>query len=85
MKKRMISKETIKVGKKSYTEEKYWPMFPSDRIITTRKRKITMGDIFNVCEFVLISAAGFFLLKFMFDFGSAMEAWSELDKLMRGY
>ena len=85
MKKRMISKETIKVGKKSYTEEKYWPMFPSDRIITTRKRKITMGDIFNVCEFVLISAAGFFLLKFMFDFGAAMEAWSELDKLMRGY
>jgi len=85
MKKRMISKETIKVGKKSYTEEKYWPMFPSDRIITTRMRKITMGDIFNVCEFVLISAAGFFLLKFMFDFGSAMEAWSELDKLMRGY
>lgn len=81
----MISKETIKVGKKSYTEEKYWPMFPSDRIITTRMRKITMGDIFNVCEFVLISAAGFFLLKFMFDFGSAMEAWSELDKLMRGY
>jgi len=85
MKKRMISKETIKVGKKSYTEEKYWPMFPSDRIITTRMRKITMGDIFNVCEFVLISAAGFFLLKFMFDFGAAMEAWSELDKLMRGY
>ena len=81
----MISKETIKVGKKSYTEEKYWPMFPSDRIITTRMRKITMGDIFNVCEFVLISAAGFFLLKFMFDFGAAMEAWSELDKLMRGY
>ena len=49
-------------------------MFPSDRIITTRTRKITMGDVFNVCEFVLISAAGFFLLKFMFDFGAAMEA-----------
>ena len=44
-----------------------------------------MGDVFNVCEFVLISAAGFFLLKFMYDFGAAMEAWSELDKLMRGY
>ena len=85
MKKRMISKETIKVGKKSYTEEKYWPMFPSDRIITTRMRKITMGDIFNVLEIALISWAGFFLLKFMFDFGAAMEAWSELDKLMRGY
>ena len=44
-----------------------------------------MGDVFNVCEFVLISAAGFFLLKFMFDFGAAMEAWSELDTLLRGY
>ena len=85
MKKRMISKETIKVGKKSYKEEKYWPMFPSDRIITTSMRKITMGDIFNVLEIALISWAGFFLLKFMFDFGAAMEAWSELDKLMRGY
>jgi|TARA_R110001606_G_scaffold252868_1_gene400620 hypothetical protein len=85
MKKRVISKNTIKVGKKSYTEEKYWAMFPSDRIITTRTRKITMGDVFNVCEFVLISAAGFFLLKFMFDFGAAMEAWSELDTLLRGY
>ena len=85
MKKRVISKETIKVGNKHYTEEKYHPLFPSDRIITTRKRKITMGDIFNVCEFVLISAAGFFLLKFMFDFGAAMEAWSELDTLLRGY
>ena len=42
-------------------------------------------NVFNVCEFVLISAAGFFLLKFMFDFGAAMEAWSELDTLLRGY
>ena len=44
-----------------------------------------MGDVFNVCEFVLISAAGFFLLKIMFGFANGMEAWSELDKLMRGY
>jgi len=85
MKKRVISKETVKVGNKHYTEEKYYPLFPSDRIITTRTRKITMTDVFNVCEFILISAAGFFLLKFMFDFGNALEAWSELDKLMRGY
>ena len=63
MKKRVISKNTIKVGKKSYTEEKYWARLPSDRIITTRTRKITMGDVFNVWEFVLLSAAGFFLLK----------------------
>ena len=85
MKKRVISKNTIKVGKKSYTEEKYWAMFPSDRIITARTRKLTMEDFFNVGEVVLILLAGFFLLKFMFDFGAAMEAWSELDTLMRGY
>ena len=79
------SKEAMYRFSEYYTEEKYWARFPSDRIITTRTRKITMGDVFNVCEFVLISAAGFFLLKFMYDFGAAMEAWSELDKLMRGY
>ena len=45
----------------------------------------TMEDFFNVGEVVLILLAGFFLLKFMFDFGAAMEAWSELDTLMRGY
>jgi hypothetical protein len=40
--KRVISKKTIKVGKKYYTEEKYWALFPSDRIITTRTRRIMM-------------------------------------------
>ena len=85
MNKRVISKETIKVGKKHYTEEKYWAMFPSDRIITTRTRKLTMEDFFNVGEVVLILLAGFFLLKIMFGFANGMEAWSELDKLMRGY
>ena len=85
MKKRVISKNTIKVGKKSYTEEKYWAMFPSDRIITARTRKLTMEDFFNVGEVVLILLAGIFLLKIMFDFGMAMEAWSELDTIMRGY
>ena len=85
MKKRVISKNTIKVGKKSYTEEKYWAMFPSDRIITTRTRKLTMEDFFNVGELILILLAGFFLLKIMFGFATGMEAWSELDKLMRGY
>ena len=83
--KKVISKNTIKVGKKYYTEEKYWARLPSDRIITTRTRKITMGDVFNVGEFVLILLAGFFLLKIMFGFANGMEAWSELDKLMRGY
>ena len=83
--KKVISKNTIKVGDKHYTEEKYWARFPSDRIITTRTRKLTMEDFFNVGEFILILLAGFFLLKFMYDFGAAMEAWSELDKLMRGY
>ena len=47
MKKNVISKKTIKVGKKHYTEEKYWAMFPSDRIITARTRKLTMEDFFN--------------------------------------
>ena len=38
--KKVKSKKTIKVGKKYYTEEKYWARFPSDRIITTRTRQI---------------------------------------------
>ena len=85
MKKNVISKKTIKVGNKHYTEEKYRPMFPSDRIITTRTRKLTMEDFFNVGELVLILLAGFFLLKIMFGFANGMEAWSELDTIMRGY
>jgi hypothetical protein len=85
MKKNVISKKIIKVGNKHYTEEKYHPLFPSDRIITARTRKFTMEDFFNVGEFVLILLAGFFLLKIMFGFAHGMEAWSELDKLMRGY
>ena len=83
--KKVISKNTIKVGDKHYTEEKYWARFPSDRIITTRTRKLTMEDFFNVGEFILILLAGFFLLKIMFGFANGMEAWAELDKLMRGY
>ena len=85
MKKNVISKKIIKVGNKHYTEEKYHPLFPSDRIITARTRKFTMEDFFNVGEFVLILLAGFFLLKIMFGFAHGMGAWSELDKLMRGY
>ena len=85
MKKNVISKRTIKVGNKYYTEEKYRPMFPSDRIITARTRKLTMEDFFNVGEVALLLLAGIFLLKIMFDFGMAMEAWSELDTIMRGY
>ena len=85
MKKNVISKKTIKVGNKNYTEEKYWAMFPSDRIITARTRKFTMEDFFNVGEFVMIMLAGFFLLKILFGFANAMEAWSELDTIMRGY
>ena len=85
MKKRVISKNTIKVGKKSYTEEKYWAMFPSDRIITARTRKLTMEDFFNVGEFILILLAGFLLLKILFDFSTGMQALSELDTLLRGY
>ena len=85
MKKNVISKKTIKVGNKYYTEEKYRPMFPSDRIITARTRKLTMEDFFYVGEVALLLLAGIFLLKIMFDFGMAMEARSELDTIMRGY
>tara|TARA_B100001559_G_C15928376_1_gene361982 strand:- start:4 stop:258 length:255 start_codon:yes stop_codon:yes gene_type:complete len=83
--KKVISKNTIKVGDKHYTEEKYWARFPSDRIITTRTRKLTMEDFFNVGELVLILLAGFFLLKILFGFANGMEALSELDTLLRGY
>ena len=85
MKKNVISKKTIKVGNKHYTEEKYWAMFPSDRIITARTRKLTMEDFFNVGEFILILLAGFLLLKILFDFSTGMQALSELDTLLRGY
>ena len=85
MKKRVISKDNIKVGDKHYTEEKYWAMFPSDRIITARTRKFTLEDFFNVGEVVMILLAGFFLLKIMFGFANGMEALSELDTLLRGY
>ena len=85
MKKNVISKKTIKVGNKYYTEEKYRPMFPSDRIITTRTRKLTMEDFFNVGEFVLILLTGFFLLNFLYDFANGMQTLSEIDKVIRGY
>ena len=50
MKKRVISKKTIRVGKKYYTEEKYWPLFPSDRIITTRTRQILPRTLYNLLD-----------------------------------
>jgi len=83
--KKVISKNTIKVGNKHYTEEKYWARLPSDRIITTRTRKLTMEDFFNVGEIILILLAGFLLLKILFDFSTGMQALSELDTLLRGY
>tara|TARA_A100001515_G_scaffold16453_1_gene12007 strand:- start:227 stop:433 length:207 start_codon:yes stop_codon:yes gene_type:complete len=63
--------------------EKHWAS--PTRIITTKKYKLTMEDVFNVGELVLILLAGFFLLKIMFGFANGMEAWAELDTLMRGY
>ena len=45
----------------------------------------TVIKIFDVVEMVLILTAGFFLLKIMFGFSLGMEAWAELDNLMRGY
>jgi hypothetical protein len=40
MNKKMISKEVIMKDGKHYVEEKYWSLFPSDRIITMRRRKL---------------------------------------------
>ena len=40
MKNRMISEKIVKKDGKSYIEEKYWALFPSDRIITMRRRKL---------------------------------------------
>ena len=40
MNKRTISKEVIMKDGKPYVEEKYWALFPSDRIITMRRRKL---------------------------------------------
>ena len=40
MNKRMISKEVVIKDGKPYVEEKYWARFPSDRIITMRRRKL---------------------------------------------
>ena len=85
MKKNVISKKTIKVGNKHYTEEKYHPLFPSDRIITTKSYKPTFKDILNILELVALTWIGFFLMKFLFDFAAGMEALSEIDKVIRGY
>ena len=65
MKKRMISKKIIKVGKKHYTEEKYWAMFPSDRIITTRTRKIIIPQWMSVVLLTLVLLLLFSIGKFI--------------------
>tara|TARA_Y100000590_G_C15134297_1_gene793679 strand:+ start:445 stop:588 length:144 start_codon:yes stop_codon:yes gene_type:complete len=46
------------------------------------KHKI-VKQIFDVVELALISWIGFFLMKFMYDFSKAMEAWSELHRLLQ--
>ena len=48
--KRVISKNTIKVGNKYYTEEKYWARCPSDRIITTRTRQILPRWVYRLIK-----------------------------------
>jgi hypothetical protein len=65
MKKRIISKKIIKVGKKHYTEEKYWALFPSDRIITTRTRKIIIPQWMSVVLLTLVLLALFSIGKFI--------------------
>jgi hypothetical protein len=63
--------------------EKHWGF--TDRLITTRKLKITLKDIYNVLELVLISWVGFGLLWFLFKFSSAMNSWNDLHNMMLGY
>tara|TARA_Y100001937_G_C6921178_1_gene241826 strand:+ start:290 stop:490 length:201 start_codon:yes stop_codon:yes gene_type:complete len=64
MKKRIISKKTIKDGKKYYTEEKYWALFPSDRIITTRTRKIMIPQWMSLILLTFVLLALFSIGKF---------------------
>ncbi len=45
----------------------------------------TVIKLFDIVEILLILTAGFFLLKIMFGFSMGMEAWVELDNLIRGY
>ena len=65
MKKNVISKKTVKVGNKHYTEEKYWALFPSDRIITTRTRKIIIPQWMSVVLLTLVLLALFSIGKFI--------------------
>ena len=63
--------------------KKHWAS--PTRIITTKKYKLTFGDLFNILELVAITWIGFFLMKFLFDFAAGMETLSEIDKVIRGY
>ncbi len=45
----------------------------------------TVIKIFDVVEMILILTAGFLLLKILFGFSMGMQAWAELDTLLRGY
>ena len=85
LKKQVISKEVIWKDGKQYIEERYRPLFPSDRIITMRRRKITLDMIFSFMELLLISICGVYLIWFLLKFSSAMSAWSDLHNMMLGY
>ena len=63
--------------------KKHWAS--PTRIVTTKSYKLTFEDIFNVLELVLITWIGFFLINFLYDFATGMEALSEIDKVIRGY
>ena len=63
--------------------KKHWAS--PTRIVTTKSYKLTFKDIFNVLELVLITWIGFFLINFLDDFASGMEALSDIDKVIRGY
>ena len=45
----------------------------------------TVIKAFDVIEMVLLLTAGVFILKVLFGFSEGMQAWAELDTLLRGY
>jgi hypothetical protein len=41
--------------------------------------------VFDTIETILLLGAGVLLLKVLMGFVDGMEAWAELDRMMRGY
>jgi len=41
--------------------------------------------VFDTIETILLFGVGFLILKVLLGFLAGMEAWAELDRMMRGY